>query len=176
MEQWPPEHEEWAARGYVLEDSVSAIRGAVHEARESHRANPRGLLRATHRVVSEGYNDLAVLEVITFHIRDLSEVLAAAIWGTSMDVALDLELGRPLRDCLEATAGVLRAWEENTKVQEAFEAAQERLANFTTALAARESSDVPALEPGVAMALDIQRILAALQQRLLAPETGLIPD
>ncbi|WP_157375036.1 FUSC family protein [Arthrobacter alpinus] len=176
VEQWPPEHEEWAARGYALEDSVSEIRGAVHEARESHRANPRGLLRATHRVVSEGYNDLAVLEVITFHIRDLSEVLAAAIWGTPLDVALDTELCGPLSNCMEATAGVLLAWEENTKVQDAFEAAQRRLANFTTVLAARESNDVPSLEPGVAIALDIQRILAALQQRLLASETGLIPE
>ena len=161
------QHEAWAARRHVLADTVDEIRGAVHEARESHRANPRGMLKSRHLVVSEGFSDLAVLEVVTFHVRDLSEVLVAAIWEGSLGLSLDTELRAPLSSCLQTTAGVMRAWDEGNGTAKVIEDAQESLVVFTTAAAAVERRDVPSLAPGVAVALDLQRILNALQQRLL---------
>ncbi len=170
VEAWPPEHEAWAARRHVLEDSVAQIRGAVHEARESHRANPRGFLKSRHHIVSEGFEDLTVLEVITFHIRDLSEVLVAAIWEGSLDLALKDELRQPLSDCLQSTAEVLRAWDEERDCAHAIESARQSVAVLTDAVGAEEKYDQLSMSPGVAVALDLQRILAALSSRLLPPE------
>lgn len=125
------------------------------------------MLKSRHLVVSEGFSDLAVLEIITFHIRDLSEVLVAAIWEGSLGLSLDAELREPLSCCLQATAEVMRAWDEGNGTAKVIEEAQESLVVFTTAAAAVERRDVPSLAPGAAVALDLQRILNALQQRLL---------
>ncbi|MDJ0315427.1 aromatic acid exporter family protein [Arthrobacter sp. H35-D1] len=166
VEQWPPEHEAWAARRHQLEDTVSEIRGTVHEAKESHQANPRGMVKSRHLIVSEGFDDLAVLEVITFHIRDLSEVLVAAIWEGSLELSLDVRLREPLSRCLQTIAEVMRAWDEGNETAKVLEEAQESLAVFISVAAVEERHDVPSLAPGIAVALDLQRILAALQQRL----------
>lgn len=166
VEQWPPERDAWAARGHILENSVGEIRAAVYEAKESHRANPRGLLKSRHRVVSEGFEELAVLEIVTFHVRDLSEVLVAAIWEGSLDLGLDVELREPLSGCLKATAKVVRDWDEDHDTADALTAAHESMRFFTTAVGAREGYGITSLAPRVAVALDLQRILAALQHRL----------
>ncbi|MGP9501127.1 FUSC family protein [Specibacter sp. AOP5-B1-6] len=167
VEQWPPEHEEWASRHHLLEAAVGDIRGAVHEAHESHQANPRAYLRSRHRLVSESFDDLAVLENVTFHVRNLSEVLAAAIWEGPLELRLSPELCEPLSHCLQATADVVRAWDEDTVDAEIFDTAGNSLADLTTAVAVSRENEASALTPGAAVALDVQRILALLRRRLL---------
>lgn len=61
---------------------------------------------------------------------------------------------------------MVRDWDENHQTAEVLSAAHESLSVFTTAVAAIAGYDVPLLAPGVAVALDLQRILAALQHRL----------
>lgn len=41
VEEWPPEHEDWASRQHDLDVVMGEIRRAVDAAGESHRANPR---------------------------------------------------------------------------------------------------------------------------------------
>ncbi|AIX99916.1 hypothetical protein ART_0318 [Arthrobacter sp. PAMC 25486] len=167
IEQWPPSHEDWAGRRHVLDDAVVEVRRSVNEAAESQRANPRAYRRSRHRVLADSYEDLAVLESITFYVRDLTEVLAGAIWEGPLDLWLRDGLREPMERCLSATAAVLRAWDEGTVGPETFTGADKSLSALTEAVAATQSSDVAALAPGGAVALDMQRILNALRGRLV---------
>lgn len=54
------------------------------------------------------------MERITYYIRDLSEVLAAAIWDGPLNLHLKAELRESLSMCLTVTADVLRAWEDDS--------------------------------------------------------------
>lgn len=171
VEEWPPEHEDWAGRRHELDAAVVEIRRAVDHAGESHRANPRAYLRSRHRLVAQSFDDLALLENITFYIRDLSEVLAAAIWDGPLELRLNAELREPLSRCLAATADVLRAWEEGKTIPTILDSAYDDLAAFTAAFTHSRDSDSAALTPVAAVALDVQRILAALGHRLCPDDT-----
>lgn len=160
-----PEHEAWATRRQGLEDTGGEICTAVHEVRESRRANPSGLLKSLHRILNERFNDLAVSEVRTFHRREPSDILAAAMWEEALDLALNVQLCEPLTGRLQATAQVVRAWEDDAGGEGAVETAREKVAAVTTAVAAGQRGEVPSLAPGLAVARDLQRILAALLQR-----------
>ena len=167
VEQWPPKHEDWADRQQVLAATVRDIRGAVHGAHESQRANPRARGRSRRRVVAESFDDLAVLENVTFYVRDLTEVLAGAIWGGSFEVHLKAELCEPIGRALQAVADVLTAWEEGAVVEAAFDGARDAQAHLAAALADQGGSDASTLTPGAAVALDVQRLLVAVRARLL---------
>ncbi|MGA7205292.1 MAG: FUSC family protein [Specibacter sp.] len=171
VEKWPPEHEDWAGRQQELETAVTDIRGAVHGAQESHRANPRAHLRSRHRRVAESFDDLAVLESITFYTRDLTEVLTGAIWGGPLDVHLDPGLCKPMGACLQGVANVLTAWDGGSIDDETFDVARESLTQLTVAVGGHEGSGPSSLNPGAAVALDVQRILVALRRRLLSEES-----
>ena len=166
VEQWPPDHEDWAERRHELADAVMDVRDAVHEAAESQRANPRARLRSRQRVLANSYEDLAVLESITFYVRDLSEVLAEAIWDGPLEVHLEEELRDPLGTCLSATADVLRSWEEGTTGREIFDEADTSLSQLSDAVSAAHAATPGALAPGAAVVLDVTRILSALRRRL----------
>lgn len=170
-EQWPPQHEDWAARRHALDDAIVEVRDAVHNAAESQRANPRAYRRSRHGVVEDSYGDLAVLEDITFHVRDLSEVLAGAIWEGPNEFRLEVMLREPLGRCLSATAGLLQSWEDGDDPQESIDHVSTRLRALTDAVAAShaaapQGAGVGSLAPGGAAALDIQRIVTALTRHL----------
>lgn len=167
VEKWPPTHEDWASRRHDLDVAVVEIRRAVNAAGESHRANPRAYRRSRHRIVAQTFDDLAVLERITHYIRDLSELLAAAIWAGPLNLHLKDELREPLSGCLTATAEVLQAWEEGAAMAGILDSADDSLAAFTTAVSAGTGRDVSAGTSGAAVALDVQRILGVLRSRLL---------
>lgn len=114
---------------------------------------------------------MALLENITFHIRDLSEVLAAAIWEGPLDIRMGEGLREPLARCLSATANVLKAWEENSAGPEVFDEATKSVSALSDAVAAAPALDGGSLTPGATVALDIRRILTALRHRLL-PESS----
>lgn len=166
-EQWPPDHEDWASRGRQLEDAVGEVRAAVHDAAESQRANPRARLRSRHRILADSHEDLALLENITFHVRDLSEVLAGAIWEGPLELRLRDGLREPLGSCLSATADVLRAWDDGNAGPDVFNEAAKSLSSLTDAVAATPASESASLAPGATVALDVRRILTALRRRLL---------
>lgn len=171
-EDWPPQHEEWANRRHLLDDAVVEVRDAVHEAEESQRANPRAYRRSRHRVVANSYEDLSVLENITFYVRDLSEVLAGAIWEGPHEFHLEDGLRQPLERCLSATAALLQAWEDDTVSQGDFDAVGAALSDLAAAVAATTAAPshgvgVGAVAAGAAAALDLQRILTALEHRLM---------
>lgn len=166
-EQWPPKHEDWAGRHDVMAASVNEIRGAVHEARESHKANPRAYRRSRHRLVRESQGDLEALENVTIYIRDITEVLSGSIWHGPLELHLTAELSEPVSDCLQSLAELVRAWEEGRIDVESFDGASDALARLTTALASANGEGSFALNPGAAVALDVQRILTVLRHSVL---------
>ncbi len=175
VEEWPPQHEEWAGRRHVLDGAVVDVRDAVYEAAESQRANPRAYRRSRHQIVPASYEDLAVLENVTFYVRDLSEVLAGAIWEGPQGFRLGDGLREPLERSLSAIANILRAWEEEHALPPVFADAGHSLDVLAEAVAAThagapQSVNVGALASGAAAALDVQRILTALKQHLLPDE------
>lgn len=170
-EEWPPKHEDWAGRRPRLDDAVVDVRDAVHEAEESQRANPRAYRRARHRLLADSYEDLSVLENVTFYVRDLSEVLAGAIWEGPHEFQLEDVLRQPLERCMTTTAGLLQAWEDDRVRQRDFESIRDALKALAAAVA--ESKPAPsrgagvgAVAAGAAAALDVQRILTSLEHHL----------
>lgn len=166
LENWPPEHEEWAGRQQVLSSSVSEVRGAVHGARESHKANPRAYRRSRRRHVRQSLGDMEVLENVTVYVRDITEVLAGTIWPGPLEVHLEPGLNEAVSRCLQGVAELLNDWEQGKLEEDSFDDCGTALRELTASLANTGGKGAGALNPGVAVALDVQRILVALRHRI----------
>lgn len=165
-EQWPPSHEDWASRGRLLDDAVAEVRGAVHEAAEGQRANPRARLRSRTALLAGHHEDLAVLENVSFYVRDLSEVLASAIWEGPIQLSLPPELREPVARGLSTAAGVLQAWDAGEATDPAIADARQALDQLAGTVAAAPAAGAASVAPVAAVALDLRRLVQALERRL----------
>jgi uncharacterized membrane protein YccC len=165
VESWPPKHEDWASRSGTLIETVDRVREAVTEADESRKLNPRAKFH--HRDLEQDYEDLSSLETVTFHVRDLTEVLAAAIWGSTFHAELPQVLREPLSDTIHAVADVLRMSNAEDDIGEGVDTAEESLRILLERLAEQRDLDPSSLSPAATVAMDLRRILAILQ----APST-----
>jgi hypothetical protein len=165
-DSWPPERDGWASRSQDLVEVGRAVRAAVSHADDSRKGNPRA--RTNRRNLRSDYDDLAALESVTFHVRDLTEVLAGAVWGLPVQLELRPELRPALSRTLQAAADLLKDWDPDQDEQASFAAADATLQDLMTELDERRSS-APATSLGVAstVAMDMTRILAALRPRIL---------
>ncbi|WP_307784275.1 aromatic acid exporter family protein [Salinibacterium sp. SWN248] len=164
-ESWPPERDGWASG----KDSLLAVSGEVREAvllaDESRKANPRA--RRYRRDVKADYEDLAALENVTFHVRDITDVLTGAVWGTPIKVQLRPELRPALSASLAALATALRDWDSVEEREEAHALAADALAALTAELDARKAdANATTMGASAAISMDLARILAALNARL----------
>lgn len=110
-ESWPPEHEDWARRSDALAAHARSVRFAVEKADASRQANPRRRLHP--RDLDLDYRNLRDLERITFHVQDVTQVLADVIWADDTPFVVPDEYAVPLGDALTAVGDVLRATEED---------------------------------------------------------------
>jgi hypothetical protein len=170
-ENWPPEQDDWADQGEALVEVARNVRDALYHAEDSRKGNPRA--RIHRRDLALDRDDLAALETVTFHVRDLTDVLSGAVWDTPIALELRPELRPPLSRALGAVAAVLADWEPDSSEQEerpaptAFDAAEAAVAELMTALNARsDTAPATAIGAATAIALDLTRILAALRPRL----------
>ncbi|TFC46659.1 FUSC family protein [Cryobacterium sp. TMT1-21] len=173
-DSWPPEKDGWASRSQELVAVGRAVRAAVSHADDSRKGNPRARLHR--RDLRTDYDDLAALETVTFHVRDLTEVLTGAVWGTPVQLELRPELRPALSRALHAVAAVLRDWDPDEGATAAFTEAEAALQNLMTELDERKAS-APATSMAVAstISISITRILAALRPEE-AEETAPTPD
>ncbi|AWB85252.1 FUSC family protein [Mycetocola zhujimingii] len=162
VENWPPEHEGWASRSNTLAETATAVRVAVGKADESRRGNPRA--RRHKRNLDDDYRDLADLERITFHVRDLTEVLAAAIWDAPFHSEVPERLREPLSEALHAVADPLKKRNSDRDVADAVEAARGAVDALTARIDQQTDSAPSALTPVAAVAMDLNRILAVMVQ------------
>ena len=165
-DSWPPEQDGWASRSNELTEVGRKVRAAVSHADESRRGNPRA--RVHRRDLSSDYDDLAALETVTFHVRDLTEVLAGAVWGTPIQLELSPELRPALSRTLHAVAAVLQDWDPDADAQPALAAADAALEDLMTELDDRRESDpLTSLAVASTISMGVTRILAALRPRVL---------
>jgi hypothetical protein len=161
VETWPPEHEDWASRSGTLSDTADRVRDAVGQADESRRLNPRARLHQ--RDLEKDYEDLSHLETMTFHVRDLTQVLATAIWESPFPAELPQGLREPLSDTIHAVADVLTLRNAGDDISEGIAAAEEALHILLERLDQQRDVDPSALSPAATAAMDLRRILAILQ-------------
>ena len=162
---WPPERDGWASRSDALVSVSRDVRAALHHADESRKVNPRSRLHR--RDLSADYEELAVLETVTFHVRDLTDVLSGAVWGTPIVVELKPELRPALSLALDTVAVVLRDWDAGDTDLTAYSAAADAAASLLAELnERRDSAPATSMGAATAIAIDVSRILAALHSRL----------
>ena len=118
---WPPEEGEWSKQGRTLAETTTTVRRTLAEADESRRANPRSRIRP--RDLTTDYDDLAAMENVTFYVRDLTDVLAGAAWGTPVPVELPAELLPALSTATRATATLIQEWDAGSTDLATLEAA-----------------------------------------------------
>ncbi|TFD03692.1 FUSC family protein [Cryobacterium sp. TMT1-66-1] len=170
-EHWPPERDGWASRKDSLINLSSGLRTALQQADESRKVNPRARIHR-HRDLSADYEDLAALETIAFHVRDLTEVLAGAVWGTPIKVELREDLRPSVSLALDAMAAALRDWDAGNTDLTAHAAAADALASLMAELDDRkDSTSATSMGAAISIAMDIARALAALLSRLESPAT-----
>jgi len=164
--RWPPERDGWASRNQELTEVGRLVRAAVSYADDSRKGNPRAL--AHRRDLGADYDDLAALETVTFHVRDLTEVLAGAVWGTPIQLELRPELRPALSRTLHAVATVLESWDPDADEQPAWAEADAALQDLMTELDERRATaPLTSLAVASTIAMGVTRILAALQRRVL---------
>lgn len=159
-ESWPPEHEDWAGRSGTLAQTADGVRDAVSNADESRKLNPRAKLHR--RDLEKDYEDITNLETITFHIRDLTGVLAAAIWESPFPAELPESLREPLSRTIDAVAAVLIARNAGNDLTDAVAAADESLDALLARLDEHREFAPSVLSPAASVAMDLRRIVAIL--------------
>ena len=161
VETWPPEHDEWAGRSDALATTAENVRTAVSHADESRKLNPRAKLH--HRDLQKDYEDLTDLETITFHVRDLTGVLATAIWDSPFPAELPEALREPLSNTVEAVAAVLTARNAGDDITESVAAADETLDVLLAQFDEQREFAPSSLSPAATVAMDLRRILAIMR-------------
>ena len=164
VENWPPEDEEWAETTGRLASTASEVRQALLDAAESKRANPRALLHK--RDINSDYLDLEALENIGFHIRDISETLASAMWGQPFTVSVPAELVEPASHALCATADFLRAWDAGEAVVDRRAQAEDALEQLFARLNHYHAEHRDLVTGVASVAFDVHRILYRITSRL----------
>jgi len=161
-ESWPPERDGWATGKDSLVAVSREVREAVLLADESRKANPRA--RRYRRDLKADYEELATLENVTFHVRDITDVLTGAVWGTPIKVQLRTELRPTLSAAIAAVARALGEWDSVEEREEAHALATDALATLTAELDERkDTASASTMGASAAISMDIARILAALE-------------
>ncbi len=110
-ESWPPEHVDWSRRSDALAAHARSVRYAVEKADASRKANPRRRLHP--RDMDLDYRNLRDLERLTFHVQDVTQVLADVIWADDTPFVVPDEYAVPLGDAMASVGDVLRATEKD---------------------------------------------------------------
>lgn len=163
-DSWPPRQDEWATRGTTLSAAARDVRTAVHHADESRKGNPRARLHKRDLVAD--YDDLAALEDVTFHVRNLTDVFAGAVWGTPVPLDLPVELRPILADALRAVARVVHDPEASGDAARGTRSFDEAVAVVDSVLGAMQrniDAGAVSLSPTAAIVVDLKRMLVALR-------------
>lgn len=161
LESWPPKHEDWATRDATLKRTSGEVRGAVLHAEESRKGNPRALIHR--RNLKADYDDVAALETVSFHVRNVTDVLAGAVWGDPVPVEIPTDLRPPLSAAIHSVAELLKDWDSGSGDLAPRDEAEESMSSLLARLDDEKSSGAESFSAGAAIAMDLRRILAALR-------------
>ncbi|NKX49738.1 FUSC family protein [Arthrobacter deserti] len=156
VEPWPPEHRDWSGRSEDLALVASEVRRAAQHAAQSGKGNPP---RHLHPHDLDGdYRRLRLLEHIVFHVRDMTEVLSAVVWGGHLRIPPSLV--DPLADAMAAVSAAVRGLDGDDAQQQLAEAADKHR-ELMRELDRLASVENPAAAVG-SLAVSLGRILASL--------------
>ncbi|WP_146361764.1 FUSC family protein [Arthrobacter yangruifuii] len=155
-ETWPPEHEEWSQRESELDALTKEVREAVELADNSRHGNIRR--RKYRRDISADYRALRAMERATRHVKDMTEVLADAIWRNPEHVAVPAALINPLADAVNACGEAVEKWDPES---EEHSAATEALVKLVGLINTSASAESP-VDATAALAMDMRRILRTI--------------
>lgn len=163
-ESWPPEHEDWADRHQSLARGAAEVRRAVNHAEESRRGNPRA--RRHRRDLGRDYQELRALEKITFYVRDMTEVLSAAVWGRPFTAELPAELCAPLSDAMHAAAALLREWDALPEQDDPTAQADAVMGTLWHRIDEQRHLGARSLTPAASCALALSRIIDTIRGQI----------
>ena len=153
-ESWPPQHEDWSKRSAALETSARSVRLAVEKADASRRANPRRRLHP--RDIELDYRNLRDLERLTFHVQDVTQVLADVIWAKDTPFVVPEEYAAPLADAMGTVGDVLHSVEKEDPEQqlERIDAADAAVKALTSRVGSgATATDAPSAVESIVMSL-----------------------
>ncbi|MEJ1114716.1 FUSC family protein [Paenarthrobacter sp. CCNWLY172] len=161
QESWPPNHEAWASRSDDLSLTAAAVRTAVHQAELSAKANPRSRRRATR--IPGDLAGLRTLERLTFHVQDITDVLASAIWEEGAGTVIPDSVVGNLAESLEAVAAVIDRWRdaESGELANRLAAAKDSISALSDAVAGAAADHAPVNAPA-SVAMSLRRILTVV--------------
>jgi hypothetical protein len=159
-ESWPPAHTAWDQGAGALAETSRSLRGALAEADESRRWNPRA---RRPRVDSEHEHEneherLETLDEVAHQIRDISGCLGDTIWQRPGSFALDPQLVDPLSAAARAVAALLAEDQDDSRREHA----EHDVDALLRAVHARSIDAEAVTGPGVLTAMHLQRILVLL--------------
>lgn len=155
-ETWPPEHKEWSRRESELDSLTGEVREAVELADSSRHGNIRS--RKYRRDFDADYQALRAMERATAHVKDMTDVLADAIWRNPENVAVPASLSEPLAKAVTACAEAVEVWDPES---EEHAAATQALVELVRLVNTSGSADSP-VDATAAMAMDLRRILRVI--------------
>jgi uncharacterized membrane protein YgaE (UPF0421/DUF939 family) len=174
-EDWPPAHEEWAASTAGLAETAVDVRAAVQQAADSRRANPRARLH--HRDAERDERDLETMERVGFHVRNISDTLASAVWKSPFEMSIPENALEPMSASLHASADLVRAWRTGEDQEDRLSAARDTVEALFARLSDERVANRDADGTAASVALDLRRIVLSVQPRLTEikapPERGL---
>lgn len=165
-ESWPPTREDWASQNESLAAAAAEVRETIHLADDSRKGNPRA--RRHKRNLDADFEDLAALENVTFHIRDLTEVLAGAVWGKPFPVELPTALCPPLSEAVLAVGEMLTAWEDDD-AQKAVDRAETKIEFLFGEIDRQRAAGPGPMSAAATIAMALQRILVTIRVRIEEP-------
>jgi hypothetical protein len=135
---WPPERQDWADWGPVLEAGVERLDRDLQDARDSRRLNPRTLW---HREDVTPDAEVAALRAIVHRTIDVLDTASGAAWAKPIEVRLDPEARPVVADALQGLSGHLRAWASGKDVADASAASEEAIRALAEHVATHDRPD-----------------------------------
>ncbi|HEX2248517.1 MAG TPA: FUSC family protein, partial [Arthrobacter sp.] len=162
-EDWPPDPENWTRYNDELSSAAHDVREAVYHADESRKGNPRAKLHR--RNLAQDYRDLRALESVSFHVKDITDVLAGVSAGAAEPLSSELPAGllQPVGESLRGTAEILKAWESGSEIPDRWDEAEQALSALLGQVDAHGEAGAAALSPASSVATAVRRILDTLE-------------
>jgi uncharacterized membrane protein YgaE (UPF0421/DUF939 family) len=162
-DEWPPEQEKWTRYNDELSTAGHDVREAVYHADESRKGNPRAKLHR--RDVSQDYRDLRALESVSFHVKDITDILAGVGAGGKEPLSNELptELLQPVSEALQGAAEMLKAWESGSEIPDRWDEAERALNALLGQVDAHRDAGAAAFSPAASVATAVRRILDTLE-------------
>ncbi|GAA1340285.1 hypothetical protein GCM10009611_10060 [Arthrobacter roseus] len=157
LESWPPEHQEWSKRG----DGLSQLSRKVHDAVALAEVSQKGNFRRkiNRRDVNADVDLLKALERTTFHVQDVTEILASAIWDSPDETPVSQSTADPLSNAFAACSTAISEWDPES---ESYRVAEDAVHELQRALNTTARKD-EAIQTTASLAVSLRRMLWAIR-------------